>query len=1426
MKCNHQLTKSLRLRAFILSVLMLLVSVYHTEAQQVNQILYDTGSGFEIVEELPIPTTRNRFDVSAPATISNAFESFPIRINWDQQPWPNTILNFYPGNLNFYPAGDLNGDGLIDRYAFVFGVADERDGNLASRVDKTLIFFGGNLTLEPDHVVYDRLFPVGNLLGGDKSHMISYNFNTTQVTIYTFGNNWVSSDPFTLPGLSGQDIYELFTGNGSNDVLKFYDLNNDGFDDIARIIGSSLWVTFGANSTGSMTYFPFNLATIASQLGYPNGFFVLKDAVELDGSTYFVVGAMSNPSAPDRYALILQIDSVTRELTVLDHVQYLNTPLSGSGSLHVRFMDGVPGNPSLVYSNLNARLTRIISSTSNNGSLGDSTVTSTYPIYLEPLGLLSGNKEAFIAFDGANHFLAYGENGTIVVTGEPVFNGGNVRYFDPFTASNRYRRSYGDLTGNGADDAFIAVSTDDGAGQLLLSGDANFNFGRTPLIYDFSLFGRKIRSDTFTLGDVTGNGLDDFAIFINAGSSRYIEIYEGGGSFQVPVHIIPVPYTSVRFIDAGYFSSTTRKDIVVLGLQTNVPNSNAPFPFVTETFVHFYQGGSTMGTTPYKIIKDVDAFPYSWLSNVLSTMINVGDVTNNGYDDLLLGTPTVTFFETGQKFPAALYVGGPNMGGSADHLILDFHPDAPNGRPGNWFGNTLHALGDINGDGIPDFAIASTDELLPQPWNGAGHQGVIHIYFGRDSSKGNIDFSQSDLILRPNVNDAMNGNRHWVFGFGEIATGDFNGSGYLDIAVTAFWHRNIADGNIGVPAIHIYNGGPGLSDQPDHMVGLFGEVFNPGGIPPGYTTFMGHPRLKTIPDLNSSGHDELVVMAGVGYVNGVLLRGSDESLIETPYAVFRTPFPHVPMGPAGNFINVHYKTTAGDFTGDGFIDIIVAQPSEFNFRDTPVLMFTTADYFEADPSAVILSAQASMDVVFPGNRFTLDISAGNSEFPVQDLSGLGFQISINPDMFTLVDVTVGPLMYQSANANDVIDFFTLDADSTFAAMSFARVGSVSGVNGHGIVASLEFEVKNISDSNYSFRFSDVLAINSNGDALDIVHVPGFVQVFDGVFVWPGDTNNDGVVDIEDVLPVAAWFGQTGPARTNFNISWSPQPARRWSIPSYTFADATGAGIINQNDIIPIGLNFGKTVPGSNNRIMAREVYQVAELVIPAGFTGRTYAAVIRIQDEGVPEYGLLGVAAEFSFDSEIVSVQSIKAGTLLEHHDLLSFTRAFGENKSNYAAAFSRKGVHGPVFTSGEVLSITFDLNHVPTSDVIISLDRLLLSGMNGSVITSQSHSFDIPTLTSTDDFNDVPNEFSLSHNYPNPFNPTTSITFALPQNSDVRLEVYDMTGRRVAMLVNSMQPAGRHTITFDASHLASGTYLYRLRAGSFEQTRTMMLIK
>ncbi|HEX7574230.1 MAG TPA: T9SS type A sorting domain-containing protein, partial [Bacteroidota bacterium] len=83
-----------------------------------------------------------------------------------------------------------------------------------------------------------------------------------------------------------------------------------------------------------------------------------------------------------------------------------------------------------------------------------------------------------------------------------------------------------------------------------------------------------------------------------------------------------------------------------------------------------------------------------------------------------------------------------------------------------------------------------------------------------------------------------------------------------------------------------------------------------------------------------------------------------------------------------------------------------------------------------------------------------------------------------------------------------------------------------------------------------------------------------------------------------------------------------------------------------------------------------------------------------------------------------------------------------------------------------------------------------------------------------------------LSQNFPNPFNPSTTIGYGLPRGADVTLVIYNALGQEVAKLVDTHQESGYHEVRFDGTSVASGVYFYRLRAGAFSQTKRLMLVR
>lgn len=148
-------------------------------------------------------------------------------------------------------------------------------------------------------------------------------------------------------------------------------------------------------------------------------------------------------------------------------------------------------------------------------------------------------------------------------------------------------------------------------------------------------------------------------------------------------------------------------------------------------------------------------------------------------------------------------------------------------------------------------------------------------------------------------------------------------------------------------------------------------------------------------------------------------------------------------------------------------------------------------------------------------------------------------------------------------------------------------------------------------------------------------------------------------------------------------------------------------------------------------------------------------------------------------------------------------------------------------FTSG-ACSFTFNYTapNTNTLDTIFSTGLSSLGGTSGSWNWGMKQ-VKIYTVTGTIQNTTIqPDSYSLGQNFPNPFNPVTSIVYSLRETSSVQLQVFDMSGKIIRSLVNSLQNRGEYKVDFDANKLASGIYYYTLRTKDFTETKSMVLIK
>jgi hypothetical protein len=145
-----------------------------------------------------------------------------------------------------------------------------------------------------------------------------------------------------------------------------------------------------------------------------------------------------------------------------------------------------------------------------------------------------------------------------------------------------------------------------------------------------------------------------------------------------------------------------------------------------------------------------------------------------------------------------------------------------------------------------------------------------------------------------------------------------------------------------------------------------------------------------------------------------------------------------------------------------------------------------------------------------------------------------------------------------------------------------------------------------------------------------------------------------------------------------------------------------------------------------------------------------------------------------------------------------------------------------PNYSSAKLVSSNMTINTVIGNTVIGTAKS------NTSIIRTKSllNNGNTKATTGVIENNTIPNSYSLEQNYPNPFNPSTQIKYSIPQESLVKLVIYNLLGAQVAELVNEQKVPGIYTIEWNAKNYSSGVYIYNLRCGSRTFSKKLILLK
>ena len=230
--------------------------------------------------------------------------------------------------------------------------------------------------------------------------------------------------------------------------------------------------------------------------------------------------------------------------------------------------------------------------------------------------------------------------------------------------------------------------------------------------------------------------------------------------------------------------------------------------------------------------------------------------------------------------------------------------------------------------------------------------------------------------------------------------------------------------------------------------------------------------------------------------------------------------------------------------------------------------------------------------------------------------------------------------------------------------------------------------------------------------------------------------------------------------------------------------------------------------------------------------------IVRIEEDDLVLNNEDGVSKNIDFkiisaDNKIGKTYSI-SNTLLNPSDTLScrinYNKEFILSNSGVAKNYDlevvyQDSIREDLFYHREILLSENTVHKiVPAWDSLNIIKILIDEDQNG---TFEDSIFVENQITSVDYGNNfIPTNYELYQNFPNPFNPSTRISYSIPELSNVTLKVYDILGNEITTLVNEQKSPGHYTVQFNSKNLSSGIYFYTLQTGNYTATKKMILLK
>ncbi len=933
--------------------------------------------------------------------------------------------------------------------------------------------------------------------------------------------------------------------------------------------------------------------------------------------------------------------------------------------------------------------------------------------------------------------------------------------------------------------------------------------------YDFA--GQSVSS-----GDINGDGIEDLIIgapgYYNDPGEVYVVFGDTSG-FSASLELSDLDGTNgftLNGIDtydrAG--SAVAAGDINGDGVEDLIIGTSNYYNDPEEVYVVF---GDTSGFSASLELSDLDGTNGFTLNGIntddrAGSAVAPGDINGDGVADLIIGAKAA---DPNGNYSGEVYVVfGDTSGFSATFELSDL--DGSNGFTLNGINTDdqvgdVVASGDINGDGVDDVLIGVE---FGDP-NG-NFSGEVYVVFG-DTSGFSASFELSDLDGSNGF--TLNGIKTDDRAGKAVASGDINGDGISDILIGA--DRADPNGNLSGEVYVVFGDTDGFSSsfELSDLDGSNGFTLN--GINVGDRV----GQAVASGDINGDEIADLII----GTQNVDLTTRQDGQT----YVVFgfdNTSTSSIELsdldGANGFALNGSAydfsgsSVASGDINGDGIDDVIVGAKGYAYYYENP-------------------TGKAH---VFFNNT------------PQEVTGSEGFRTLSAPNSGTVFDELLGEFWTQGFTGSDGSsgddNAWTLDEDTqAWTALTNQATDSLSAGNGFLFYLFSDDNGPHVSgDTGFPKRIS---ANQFGGDGIrNTGSVTPISTLADNDFFFAG---NPYLFPIDWDELTKTNLSQTVYIYDQANATWQTWNGTAGDLTDGEIAafqgffiqgdGGSGSLTIEEADTVSTSVNLLKRSPILRSFSEGERALKI--LAEADGLSANTWLSFQEggnIGDDPFDGLALTPFASRY-----------LRLTTIIENSDELQINALpiDSDKELRFPLELTGLNISGIAKLSFEgldrfkdwrisILDTETDQKHILSEKDILELPITPISSKQSSSLltlapiqaktNNDGYRFEIivtpNALVNNEHDQEAPLTLRLDQNYPNPFNPVTTIAYSLPNPVQVQLKVFDLMGRKVAMLINEKQHPGQYSFRFDASQLSSGTYFYQLKAGNITLTRKLTLIK